>query len=222
MQCGKNGADQGGFKMVKRFVAGVLLAASACTLLLSVIHTQQLQQEIAGKVIRFHVRANSDSAADQLLKLEVRDAIGSLMAEKLKDADSRLESCQIVEENLEEICAAAGETIREKGYDYPVSASLGDSDFPEKHYGMLTFPAGDYEALNVKIGSGQGHNWWCVLYPNLCFSGSLYRTDDPKNCEKLEQVLSPKECQAVMEQKKYRIRFRLLDAARKLTGTQTE
>lgn len=200
---------------MKKLLVGVLAAAAVCSLLLGVIHTQQMQQDIAGKVIRFHVRANSDSASDQQLKLKVRDAVGSFLTEKLKDAKTQKESQKLVRENLDQICTIADETIRDAGYSYPVSAELGSCEFPEKHYGMLTFPAGQYEALHMEIGTGAGHNWWCVLYPNLCFSGSLYRTDDRANCEKLEQVLSPEECQAVMESKNYRVRFRLLELFQK-------
>lgn len=106
------------------------------------------QEDIAKRVLRFHVLANSDSEEDQALKLKVRDAVGSYMAPKMKEA-SDVEDCErIVEENMQKITAAAEEVIREEGYDYTVTAQLGDVKFPVKTYGAYTFPAGTYEALN--------------------------------------------------------------------------
>lgn len=101
------------------------------------------QEDIAKRVLRFHVLANSDSEEDQALKLKVRDAVGSYMAPKMKEA-SDVEDCErIVEENMQKITAAAEEVIREEGYDYTVTAQLGDAKFPVKTYGAYTFPAGN-------------------------------------------------------------------------------
>ena len=123
---------------------------------------------MAQKVLRFHVLANSDSREDQALKLKVRDQVGTLMAEKLKDADSLEESERIVKANLNLIENCAADVISAEGYAYPVSAALENCTFPEKTYGTYTFPGGVYEALRVVIGSGEGHNWWCVIFPSLC------------------------------------------------------
>ena len=131
------------------------------------------QEDIAKRVLRFHVLANSDSEEDQALKLKVRDAVGSYMAPKMKEA-SDVEDCErIVEENMQKITAAAEEVIREEGYDYTVTAQLGDVKFPVKTYGAYTFPAGTYEALNLVIGAGEGHNWWCVAYPPMCIDAAV-------------------------------------------------
>lgn len=136
-----------------------------------------MQRNMAQKVLRFHVLANSDSREDQALKLKVRDQVGTLMAEKLKDADSLEESERIVKANLNLIENCAADVISAEGYAYPVSAALENCTFPEKTYGTYTFPGGVYEALRVVIGSGEGHNWWCVMYPNLCFANSMYEVD---------------------------------------------
>lgn len=135
------------------------------------LYTRQarLQQTISDKVLRFHVLANSDSEADQNLKLAVRDAVGSFMQEKLTAVEN-LEECElVVRQSLGEIEEAAAETIAENGYDYDVTAELEHTSFPVKNYGSYTFPAGGYEALRIVIGEGNGHNWWCVMYPNMCF-----------------------------------------------------
>ena len=176
----------------------------------SIACTADMQKSIAGKILRFHVLANSDSEEDQALKLKVRDAVGSYMAPKMKEA-SDVEDCErIVEENMQKITAAAEEVIREEGYDYTVTAQLGDAKFPVKTYGAYTFPAGTYEALNLVIGAGEGHNWWCVMYPNMCFSGEEYEVVDREAKEALEQALTPEEYASLMENKNYEVSFKYL------------
>lgn len=197
-------------KKFRRILLGAVLAAVFSITASQVLYAGQIQRQIAGKVIRFHVLANSDTAEDQQLKLQVRDAVGEMMQEKLKNADSMTECRQIIQDNLDEIRRCAENVIREKEYAYEVEAGLEQSRFPRKAYGRAVLPAGEYEALEITIGSGEGHNWWCVMYPNLCFSGSMYRIDNDTNGEKLEQVLSPEEYKAVMESKDYKIRFRFL------------
>ncbi len=195
--------------MKKRFIA-VCLAAAACVLLSTTIHTAMLQRDMSQKVLRFHVLANSDSQADQALKCAVRDRVGTMMAEKLQNADSLEESTDVVTENLQEIETCAANVIRENGYDYPVHAALETCAFPEKSYGDYTFPSGTYEALRVVIGSGEGHNWWCVMYPNMCFEGSMYEVVDESAGEELKKVLSKEEYRAVLEEGNYKVRCRYL------------
>lgn len=195
--------------MIKRLFA-TFGAAAVCVLFLTTIHTQQMQQDMAGRVLRFHVLANSDSEQDQELKLKVRDEIGTMMAEKLQGAVSLEESREIVSENLQEIEDTAKNTITAEGYSYPVTAVLENCVFPEKTYGMFTFPAGNYEALRVVIGEGEGHNWWCVMYPNLCFSGSMYEVDEQSG-EVLRETLSEEEYAAVLEEGNYKVKFKILE-----------
>ena len=127
------------------------------------------EKSISDSVIRLHVIANSDSEEDQQLKLAVRDGIieesGSHFAKERNISSAREEILL----NLESIRETAERIIREKGYGYDVSVELGKSEFPTKAYGGVTLPAGTYEALKVIIGEGDGKNWWCVLFPPLCF-----------------------------------------------------
>ena len=153
---------------MKKKILAVCLAAAACVLLSTTIQTKSMQRNMAQKVLRFHVLANSDSREDQALKLKVRDQVGTLMAEKLKDADSLEESERIVKANLNLIENCAADVISAEGYAYPVSAALENCTFPEKTYGTYTFPGGVYEALRVVIRTGERHNWWCVKYQKLC------------------------------------------------------
>jgi stage II sporulation protein R len=119
--------------------------------------------------IRFHVIANSDSADDQALKLRIRDCLLTRFQNKFGDSDSIEESRSIIDRNLKEIELIAAEQVRASGENYEVRAELGHFDFPTKAYGSLVLPAGNYEALRVVIGDGKGANWWCVMFPPLCF-----------------------------------------------------
>lgn len=171
----------------------------------------RLQQGIAEKVLRFHVLANSDSSADQKLKLQVRDAIGEKMRVLLQDAGSR-EICEtIVRKQMEEIKKTAEDVIAREGYEYEVEACLDEVDFPVKTYGNYTFPAGKYEALEVVIGEGKGQNWWCVMYPNLCFSGSMYEVVEDNAKEELREVLTDEEYRQIFSDGNYEVRLRCLE-----------
>lgn len=133
-----------------------------------------MQQSLAKEVFRFHVLANSDSEEDQALKMQVKEAVIAYMKEELPHSDSvemtRAWACA----NLGEIKQIAKEFIRDQGYDYTVYVEVTTCDFPDKTYGDLMFPAGKYEALRIEIGEAKGQNWWCVLYPNLCFLDAVH------------------------------------------------
>lgn len=171
---------------------------------------QDLQKCIADKVLRFHVIANSDENEDQELKLAVRDAVGAKMEEKLQGAFDKAECEKIVTASMEEIIETAQNVIADAGYEYEVDAFLAETEFPVKTYGEYTFPAGEYEALEVVIGSGSGHNWWCVMYPNMCFSGSVYEIVEDQAGESLKEVLSAEEYEEVLSSGNYEVRFKYL------------
>lgn len=121
----------------------------------------------AGRIIRLHVKANSDTPEDQELKLKVRDAVLDVCREALSDnpVDARAALCSIT--GLVEAAALA--VVRENGHDYPVTVLLGEADFPTRMYGGMIYEAGRYHSLQVLIGNAAGENWWCVLFPPLCF-----------------------------------------------------
>lgn len=120
-------------------------------------------------IIRFHVRANSDKEEDQALKLKVRDALLEVMVPKFEDVKSIDQSREIIKENLDTIALISEKVIHENNYNYPVKVSLGMDYFPTRKYGNMVFPQGEYETLMVEIGEGKGQNWWCVMFPPLCF-----------------------------------------------------
>ncbi|MHB1127100.1 MAG: stage II sporulation protein R [Bacillota bacterium] len=151
----------------------VLIAVAAVALLTAGIYwfanRQVRETYIPGNLIRFHVIANSDSDSDQLLKREVRDAILEKVGPALGQAENIKEAQQVALSNLPAIEELAMATIRNTGKDYPVRTEWGKFKFPTKSYGNFTLPAGEYEAVRVVIGKGEGANWWCVLFPPLCF-----------------------------------------------------
>ena len=131
--------------------------------------SDRMQAGIAEKVIRLHILANSDNDIDQYLKLQVRDGLLGKYSDDLKKFCNINDSRFFIKENLENIENEVNKIIRENGFDYVARASLEKSVFPTNYYGGLTFPAGLYEALRVEIGEATGQNWWCVMFPPLCF-----------------------------------------------------
>ena len=154
----------------------LLIICLGLFVILSFILTGYLGEETAtdksetyNNLLRFHVIANSDSETDQNLKRDVRDRILEEFGHILAESDNISQTKTMVLENLAEIEEAArGEVVRQ-GFSYPVKAMLGEFDFPVKSYGSLILPAGRYEALRIVVGAGKGQNWWCVLFPPLCF-----------------------------------------------------
>ncbi|MEE0595513.1 MAG: stage II sporulation protein R [Agathobacter sp.] len=173
--------------------------------------TDPLQPGIADKILRFHVLANSDSKEDQEVKKKVRDAVGAMMEPKLAGSTNLEETEAIVQRSMANIVEVATETLEENGYYYGASARLANVEFPVKSYGAYTFPAGEYEALQVTLGEGEGHNWWCVLYPNMCFRGSVYEVPSDEAKHALREVLTPEEYEDIFRHGKYQIRFKFLE-----------
>lgn len=176
-----------------------------------VLGNDMLQPSIASKILRFHVLANSNMEGDQEVKKCVRDAVGIYLKPLLEDAEDLEDTKQIVDENMEHIIEVAERTLQEHGYDYSVSACITRTDFPEKTYGMYTFPAGEYEALQIVLGEGEGQNWWCVLYPNMCFRGSVFEVVEEEAEAALKEVLSPWEYADVFDSGKVQLRFKFLE-----------
>ena len=148
-------------------------------------------------IIRFHIRANSDAFDDQELKMAVKEDVIAMLRPLLSDCDSVEDSRKVMVENLKNIYTTAMNTIVEQGYDYPVKVYLTDEEFPAKTYGDLTFPAGQYKALRIDIGEAKGQNWWCVMYPPLCFMDGTTAVVTREGKEQLEEALTPEEFAAL-------------------------
>ena len=147
----------------------ILILLSLFILISAISYVDAVSNNIADSVFRLHVIANSDSKEDQELKLKVRDKLLSYMNIISKDSTSKQEAMQIANEHKEEFTQIAEKVIKENGYNYTVNVQIGKADFPTKYYGDITLPAGTYDALKVQIGKAKGQNWWCVMFPPLCF-----------------------------------------------------
>lgn len=195
----------------KGLVYGLGIIIVTCYIWVVVLGNDPLQPGIASKILRFHVLANSDTNCDQAVKIEVRDAVGSYLRPFLAKADSLEETKRIVSEHMDEIIEQAALTLEKNGYNYTVEAQITKVDFPEKTYGSYTFPKGKYEALQIVIGEGKGQNWWCVLYPNMCFKGSVFEVVEEEAGKSLREVLSPWEYADVFDSGKVELRFKFLE-----------
>ena len=169
-----------------------------------------IQQGISHKIIRFHVIANSDSDADQALKLKVKEAVVNYTSELLCNSKSINETEDLLSAHTTDIISIANSVITEKGYDYPVTAEITDTYFPTKSYGSYTFPPGTYRAFQIKIGEAKGKNWWCVLYPPLCFIDISHGTVNTESEELLKETLTTDEFQAVSGEYTVKYRFKYL------------
>lgn len=138
-------------------------------------------------IIRLHVIANSDSVSDQRLKLKVRDAVIAYMDDQ-NGLDTVGKTREHLDHNLDRLETIANGVIAAEGYDYTAKADLGIRYIPEKTYGDMTFPAGNYEALNITLGDGEGANWWCVVFPPLCLTSE---STEPLETSDIDSLTEP-------------------------------
>lgn len=152
-----------------------------------------LSENYKDKLIRFHVIANSDSDEDQELKLKVRDAVIEYLQPKLLKSKSISQSEEIIKNEYDQIERISENIIKENGYTYDIKVGIEYSNFPTKQYSSVVLPAGEYKALKIVIGEGTGKNWWCVMFPPLCFIDEENGVIDKATDEKLKEVLTEEE-----------------------------
>ncbi len=150
-------------------------------------YSDSVQADLQDNLTRLHIIANSDGDADQAVKLKVRDAALNQIRKKINSENG---VSDIINE-LPELEKTANETLRKNGFAYTAKAVYGKFDFPKKTYKNMTLPAGEYYGVRIILGSGSGHNWWCVLYPPLCTSGGDTMTLDEKSQKLLRDNLNP-------------------------------
>ena len=201
------------FLLITLFVFGFLTSIY--------IDTDRELADVADKIIRLHVVANSDSPEDQQLKLQVRDKVISRMSKRFEGLKNIAEVKGIIEESLGEIETIARETIEENGNLYDVKAAFVRTDFPTKVYGNLTLPAGTYQALNIVIGEGKGKNWWCVMFPPLCFIDVARGVVPEKTMKELKESLTGQEYRLLLSSRTegeipVKFRFKILELAKSM------
>ncbi len=202
-KCDKNNKAGWGF-----ILAATIMLVIAGGRLYSDSEERQLQKGIASNIIRFHVRAESDSKEDQWLKLQVKEAVLAYISPVLSKSQSVDESRQLLYNESENIRNVAAATLRSLGDESDVNVYFENCYFPMKTYGDMTFPPGEYEAFRVDIGEAQGKNWWCVLYPPLCFVDAVYGEVPEESKEELKGVLTEEEYSMVSgENVKFRFKY---------------
>ena len=152
-------------------LAGILISLVVTGFVVNAKQSR-MQQDLAEEVFRFHVLANSDSEEDQALKMQVKEAVITYMKEEIPDSDSVETTKEWARNHLDAIVNLAKAVIQEEGYDYPVQVEVTKMWFETRSYDGFTLPAGDYDAVRIIIGAGEGKNWWCVMYPALCIPGA--------------------------------------------------
>lgn len=174
--------------------------------------TAGMQNAVAEGVLRLHIVANSDSDYDQSVKLKVRNRILADCGYLFQDCRTAEESALVAKRHSREIQKAAEAELRKYGVLQPVSVRVEETRFPTKEYGAVRLPAGAYTALNVRIGTAQGRNWWCVLYPPLCLTGDAVKADE-ETLKQLRQTLTAEEYALVTQTDEIQVhvKFKLLE-----------
>lgn len=156
------------FEFLKRFFI-VIILFSLFVFISALSYVNAVSEDISNSVFRLHVIANNDSEDDQSLKYKVRDKVIEYMNEIAKDCTSKAEVINLAYKYQDKFKQIAENVIRQNGYDYDVNIKIGNFEFPTKYYGDISLPAGYYDALRIEIGEAKGQNWWCVMFPPLCF-----------------------------------------------------
>lgn len=182
------------------------------TSICAISYANQVSNDIANSVFRLHVIANSDSNEDQNLKYIVRDKLLEYMNELCINCSTKEEAISIAQNNLNNFKELALQTIREEGFDYSVNVNIGNFEFPTKYYGDISLPAGYYDALKVEIGEAKGQNWWCVMFPPLCFTDVTSGVVPEESKEDLENTLTDEEFSIVSDNSlDIQVKFKILE-----------
>ena len=195
------------FGFIKRFLI-VLILFSFFIFISAASYVNAVSEDIAQSVFRLHVIANSDSKEDQDLKYKVRDKVLEYMNEISMDCSSKEEVILLAEEHKEEFKKIAEDVIKENGYDYTVNISIGNFDFPTKTYGDISLPAGEYDALRIEIGEAKGQNWWCVMFPPVCFVDVTSGVVPDESKEVMKENLNDEEYNLISDKESSDIQFK--------------
>jgi len=196
----------------KNIVISISVAA-VITILLTVmfsvkVYADKVQKNIADKVLRLHIVAESNSYENQKIKLEIRDEIINLLKEDMKNVKTKEESIEIIEKRYDDIIKTAKNVLAERKMDKNVSVDISKTMFPSRNYGNIRLPAGTYDSINIKIGKAEGRNWWCIMYPSFCFDENGLINYSANN---LKNILTESEYNVINNDGKLNIRFAVVD-----------
>lgn len=189
---------------MKMFLKAVALSFVLSFIFSQTVFTAQCE-EIPDNVLRLHILANSDSDEDQALKIKLRDYILKQSGEMFKSANNKQEAVHITRSNLKKLVKNAQQYVNSLGYEYTVSGEIvQDMYFDTRQYKSITLPAGRYDAFRITIGEGKGHNWWCVMFPPMCFSVA------EESCD-LTQALTDQQLEITKNKPKYEYKFKIVE-----------
>lgn len=184
--------------LCKSVLCGFLICA-----MLSMVSFDAESKEISTEVFRLHILANSDSEEDQNLKLDVRDVVQEFCYNIYDEAKTKEDAEKIISDNLDDIVTAAQNEVYRQGFDYSVKGEIVNMYFTNRVYDNITLPAGNYDAVRITLGSGEGHNWWCVMFPPICISAA-------ENDADISDVLTDEQTEMVTE-KSYQYKFKIYE-----------
>ncbi len=184
-----------------------------CTTLFSLkTYSKETVDNLSNKIVRFRVLANSNSDYDQALKLIVKDSVITYFEDELKSFNNRSEALQSFNDTLYDIEEYAQKIVNDLGYNYNVSAKIDFSKFPTRTYGNVSLPYGDYETLIIEIGDGTGDNWWCVMFPPLCFVDETMEYVPENIDNQLQITLDDDEYNLVTNSNiEYNVKFKIIE-----------
>lgn len=195
------------FSKLKPFLV-ITFLLSLYIFISAISYVTAVSEDIASSVFRLHVIANSDSKEDQNLKLKVRDELLKFMNELSKDCSSKEEVMEMAKTYQKDLEKIAQQVITDNGFHYEVSVEVGKADFPTKQYGDISLPVGTYDALKVKIGDARGQNWWCVMFPPLCFVDVSTGIVPDSSKEELQESLNGEEFDLISKTDSSEISFK--------------
>lgn len=193
-------------KVKRTFIILILLCIFI--LISAISYVDAVSTDIANSVFRLHVIANSDTEEDQSLKYKVRDKLLEYMNSISSNCSSKEEVIELANKHKQDFYNLAKQVISDNGYDYNVNIKIGNFDFPTKNYGDISFPAGSYDALRVEIGNASGQNWWCVMFPPLCFVDVSSGVVPDESKEVIQDSLTTEEYNMISNQNSPDMKFK--------------
>lgn len=191
-----------------KYIFTLIILLSIYIFICAYSYVNAVSENLSNNVFRLHVIANSDSEDDQTLKYVVRDALIDYMDKICANCSSKDDVIKIANTHIDDFKQIANNTIKQHGYCYEVSVDIGNFEFPTKTYGDISFPAGYYDALRVKIGEAKGQNWWCVMFPPLCFVDVTTGIVPEESKQDLESNLSSEEYKIISDADSSDIKFK--------------
>lgn len=198
------------FQIKKLFI--LILLLFIYTTICAVSYAKSVSSDISNSVFRLHVIANSDTDVDQNLKYKVRDSLLEYMNSISSNCSSKQEAIDLVTKNQDNFKNVALNTIYNEGFSYDVNIEIGNFEFPTKYYGDISLPAGYYDALKVEIGKAKGQNWWCVMFPSLCFVDISSGIVPEESKQDLKENLSDEEYSLISDyNNNMKFKFKILE-----------